>query len=438
MANSYDSLAKSLQEIISNRDSRKPVPYDTDGVVTRVEENTVWVKIAGSSIPETPIDRTIDAKTGDAVKVRFDNGRAWLTGNSTAPPTDDTLAQAADTKAVSAYVAAGIAQNSAISAMDSARKAQVSADDAARAADNAWGYADNANDAAAQAHTYAGQAYSRAVEAGNEAARAQTEANAARDSAQSANVSANAALLNLSTVENVLDLLQWSYEHGYYCYCASETTVVPEKVYFLLTPTRVASPTGSPDKNGYYEITGYISGTNIPILIKSTDTTVDAQKDYYTVSGVTVAEPTGSPKDNGYYELIMDDTLSDYVSGHLAMDERGLWLLPSGTPQSMTYKILISAVQGYEGITIFDNNGVAIAHYGSETSIGPEDGYHIAIRNAKLSFYNHDTEIAYINGEQLYITKTVVLDRMQLSDKWVWQYDSKDESIYLKWIGGDL
>lgn len=76
----------------------RPAPYDAAAVVTRVDGSTVWVKLAGSDI-ETPIKRTIDAKAGDSVQVRVSGGTAWINGNQTAPPTDDTLAREAKQKA---------------------------------------------------------------------------------------------------------------------------------------------------------------------------------------------------------------------------------------------------------------------------------------------------------------------------------------------------
>ena len=70
-------------------------PYDAPAVVTRIEGNaTAWVKIAGSDT-ETPVKLTIDAKAGDTVQVRVGGGSAWLTGNHTAPPTDNTKANEA-------------------------------------------------------------------------------------------------------------------------------------------------------------------------------------------------------------------------------------------------------------------------------------------------------------------------------------------------------
>jgi hypothetical protein len=87
---------------------KTPTPYDAPAVVTRVEGGaTAWVRIAGSDT-ETPVKLTVDAKTGDAVQVRVGGGSAWLTGNQTAPPTDDTKA---DKAMEQANKASGVATN---------------------------------------------------------------------------------------------------------------------------------------------------------------------------------------------------------------------------------------------------------------------------------------------------------------------------------------
>ena len=82
-------LIRNLQEAMQSRS--RPAPYDATAVVTRVDGTTAWVRLAGSDT-ETPIKRTIDAKAGDVVQVRVSGGSAWINGNQSAPPTDDTTA----------------------------------------------------------------------------------------------------------------------------------------------------------------------------------------------------------------------------------------------------------------------------------------------------------------------------------------------------------
>ena len=91
MASSMDKLAKELKKQITASDERKPKPYDTQAEVTRVEGNIAWVHIPGG-VDETPVRLTINAKKGDNVNLHVANGTAWITGNSTNPPTDDSTA----------------------------------------------------------------------------------------------------------------------------------------------------------------------------------------------------------------------------------------------------------------------------------------------------------------------------------------------------------
>ena len=90
---SNTDIIRSLQSAMESKQTT--APYDAPAVVTRIEGNaTAWVKIAGSDT-ETPVKLTIDAKAGDTVQVRVGGGSAWLTGNQTAPPTDNTKANEA-------------------------------------------------------------------------------------------------------------------------------------------------------------------------------------------------------------------------------------------------------------------------------------------------------------------------------------------------------
>lgn len=103
---SNTDIIRDLQKAMTAKDT--PAPYDAPAVVTRIEGGaTAWVKIAGNDT-ETPVKLTIDAKAGDTVQVRVGGGAAWLTGNQTAPPTDDTKA---DKAMEQANKASGVATN---------------------------------------------------------------------------------------------------------------------------------------------------------------------------------------------------------------------------------------------------------------------------------------------------------------------------------------
>ena len=81
-------------------------PYDTTAEVVRVEGSTAWVHIPGG-VDETPVQLTVNAEEGDTVQVRVGGGTAWITGNASAPPTDDKVAIEAQATAEEALRAAG-------------------------------------------------------------------------------------------------------------------------------------------------------------------------------------------------------------------------------------------------------------------------------------------------------------------------------------------
>ena len=84
-----------VKEIASVMKESKTKPYDTVAKVLRVDERTAYVHIDGGA-DETPAQMAINCKAGDSVKIRVSGGKAWLTGNLTSPPTDDTAANEAN------------------------------------------------------------------------------------------------------------------------------------------------------------------------------------------------------------------------------------------------------------------------------------------------------------------------------------------------------
>lgn len=92
-----NQIIKDISDAVKSVASDKTSAYDTQAEVIRIEGNTAWVHIYGG-VDETPVALTIDAHVGDVVQVRVGGGRAWLTGNGTAPPTDDTTAIIARTE----------------------------------------------------------------------------------------------------------------------------------------------------------------------------------------------------------------------------------------------------------------------------------------------------------------------------------------------------
>lgn len=111
---SIKKLADTIIKVVDERLNQKPKSYDTQAVVRRIDPETgeAFVHIP-NGIDETPVRLTVDASVGDTVQVRVADGKAWLTGNRTAPPTDDTTARVAQGTAAKAEVKAEQAEETA-------------------------------------------------------------------------------------------------------------------------------------------------------------------------------------------------------------------------------------------------------------------------------------------------------------------------------------
>ena len=391
---SMDKLVKDLSGIISESNSKKTKAYDTTAEVVRIEGDTVWVHIPGG-VDETPVKRTMSANVGDNVQVRVSGGTAWLQGNATSPPTDDTKANAAYSVAVTANELADLAA-------DSAERARNSASEAFEAAEGAKGDAKKAKDAADEALS-----------------------------------SADTAQVALSEVEKVVNVLEWVRDHGVY-QLTNDTTVVDGRFYFTITGTAVASPTGNPKSQGWYE---YDSTRG---YFLTTDVEVDPEKTYYTITAIATIPSTKNPKEEGLYEIkSVDEAITNYVSTRLVLDEDGLKITNNNG-----YYILLSD----SGMKIFkQGNADPLAVYGEKSVIGPQNGYHIEIgRNEQgvneIGFYHGSGEafkVAYIRGDQLYIPKVVVVTSMQVGDDsnggaWRWSVDKNfNMGLYFLGSGGE-
>ena len=122
MSSSLNRIRKNIIEAMQSANKQGTSAYDSVAEVRRVEGDTAWVHIAGG-VDETPVKLTIAAKAGDMVQVRVGGGRAWITGNASAPPTDDKTA-------ITAKSLANLAGNRAKTAQKIADQAQIVADSA--------------------------------------------------------------------------------------------------------------------------------------------------------------------------------------------------------------------------------------------------------------------------------------------------------------------
>lgn len=435
-----DLLIKNLAKTITEMPGKRPSAYDTQAEVRRVEGNTAWVHIPGG-VDETPVQLTTNAKKGDVVQVRVSGGRAWLYGNATAPPTDDTTAK-------EAKKTAAVADEHATNAVTSAMLAQQAADDAQNAASQANTLLNHMEEAAEAADTTLTGIYQDAKDAKDNAEIASRSAESAQTSATSAYNSANVALTQLSVVENIVGVLDLISKNGTYDR-TQDITPQPDKWYFA------KSGSGTTADPYVYTVVRNV----VFEYVLTSDTTIVSGKPYYTRSGEGTEEspyvytPVENPvqADIGtyyentnwnYYELTdIDEAIQNYVSSHLVLDDNGLNLLNGAT------KILLSTTQG---LVMYDQTGAPIAQYGEETVIGNLNDFGIKIGESpestqqtpiyELGFYQDGNRVAYINNNSLYITQTVVLRQMQMGDSlgiWAWcihEVNAKN-NLYLKWLG---
>lgn len=96
---------RSIGRSLSLASGASTKPYNSGAVVTTIDGGTAWVLVDGSDEP-MPVTKSIDCKPGDRVQVRVTSGSAHVTGNTTAPPTDDAQAVVAQeqTQAVQTQV----------------------------------------------------------------------------------------------------------------------------------------------------------------------------------------------------------------------------------------------------------------------------------------------------------------------------------------------
>ena len=223
MSSEFDKSVRDFVNTLKNANQIGTSPYDTSAEVVRIDGNTAWVHIPGG-VDQTPVKLTTNAKKGDIVQVRVSGGKAWITGNETAPPTDDTTAIKAETKANNAYAVSEMAIKDA----------------------------QRASEAAEQAETSAGEANTAALDA-------QGSADKAQESADKAGVSADSAMAHLSVVEDVAGVLNWIQQHGQFQVVQdTETTVDPKKWYYKYENDEyiLVNPEGdeNPYQEGWYEL----------------------------------------------------------------------------------------------------------------------------------------------------------------------------------------
>ena len=364
-------LIKDLMDAIKASDRKKTSGYDTSAVVRRIEDGTAWVHIPGG-VDETPVKLTINASVGDTVQVRVSGGRAFLVGNRTAPPTDDTTA---------------------IKATYVAKNAQETAVEAKSEASEAWHYAGTAKEAAESAQDSADSAAEAAIEAWN-------HADDAHQAAVSANNSANNALVQLSVVEDVAGTLRWISEHGSYV-LTTDTTVTEGSVYFIYEngdyiPIANPDPSANPSQEGWYVL----------------DVTESQAKYIMAHLAVTSAGLWVLPVNQLAEHPLVDSNDNQIIDS----DNNPIVDFSEDPQYSSGYKVLLSGGTNDPnfpiGLSIYNDEGAMVANYGKTTTIGNALLKHVYIDTDSVDIKDGDSVLASFeeNGMRVYAGGTEVVN----------------------------
>lgn len=367
-------LIKDLMDAIKASDRKKTSGYDTSAVVRRIEDGTAWVHIPGG-VDETPVKLTINASVGDTVQVRVSGGRAFLVGNRTAPPTDDTTA---------------------IKATYVAKNAQETAVEAKSEASEAWHYAGTAKEAAESAQDSADSAAEAAIEAWN-------HADDAHQAAVSANNSANNALIQLSVVEDVAGTLRWISEHGSYV-PTTDTTVIEGSVYFIYEngdyiPIANPDPSANPSQEGWYVL----------------DVTESQAKYIMAHLAVTSAGLWVLPVNQLAEHPLVDSNDNQIIDS----DNNPIVDFSEDPQHASGYKVLLSGGTNDPnfpiGLSIYNDEGEMIANYGTTTTIGAESGKNVYIDTDSVDIREGDNVLASFDGTGVYFYTFINNVRQQLA-----------------------
>lgn len=243
---------------------------------------------------------------------------------------DDNTFAYSDVSVMASYKAVKEAWDKANDAAEAAEAAEQSADEAATASQQA-------QTSATQAAASAGSAASSAVSAAADATQAAADAASAKSDARTANIAANNALMGLSTVESVVDLVNWFAEHKK---ATTDTTVQSGKAYYI-----------------YDSTTGALSKVE--------------------------PEGTENPAQQGWYE--MDEAISEYVATHVATTEDGLSVIGSANG----WRVLISSGSGNyaAGVFLIDPGGnIAQATTGTGITFNEDKPFYIGDEDAYITF----------------------------------------------------
>lgn len=439
------------------------------GEVLRLDpDGTIWVRLFGGS-EQTPVkESTVQAAPGMVVSVTISDGKAAITGSTSAP---SISAEKVTEMMVPIADAAQRAEGAAQAAEGAATSASRAANEANRLLEGVEEVAEQADKTVAQILADANVAGENAAQAVQDAATALAASEDALQSASRANTAALGAIAGLGTVEDVVDVIRWLSEHSaptsdtefaggkkYYdmidnslsivdnderraMYAQTvDGSVVDGKAYYTRSGQGTEEDPYSyeeaqmPDPAGLASLYELVEGEYVP----TGDTAYAFGKSYYALeSGGYVPSveldasdyyDKGNPTSQGLYEL--GDTVRNYLASHIAMTDEGLLLSADDTG----YHVRLAAT----GMQVIDPYGKVVGIHGETIQLGSTDGIYLQVTNSVLAFRTLSQQLAYFglneNGIwEMHIANTYVDDMIRFGD-YAWVKRSNG-NMSLKWLG---
>lgn len=385
MSTKLDAAVKELTQILLESGKNRTSPYDTQAEVVRVEGNIAWVHIPGG-VDETPVKLTMNAQIGDTVQVRVSGGNAWLVGNATSPPTDDTTANKAVNMSMESLLAAQSAIADAGVARQAAETAQAIVTDLEESVESLDVKVDTAEGKITTIEGDITQLESDVSTAqGNittiqgdittlqgDVTTMQGDVTDIKDDISDLESDVSTAQGNITTIQGNITTLQ------------QNVTDAQDDIDDAIEGLALAEN---------------VIGTLNWLIAHSTvtdDTTPAVGKSYYIKhqdgTFELVTDTTGkNPHEQGWYE--MDSAISNYVGAHLALTAYGLNI----TLDNNSYRIHIGTftANGDDGVYIIDENGEPVASYGIKATIGKQNKARLQIGDSTIQIVDAYTRELY-------------------------------------------
>lgn len=136
--------------------------------------------------------------------------------------------------------------------------------------------------------------------------------------------------------------------------------------------------------------------------------------------------------------------VDNFVKSHIEIDGTTMSIVSNDTMAKLVMSTL--------GLSLYGSKGTILAEYGEDAIIGDSTKFHVRIVTTSnvdsengIFFYNGANPVAYISGDRLYITQSVVLQQMDVGEQvangglgqWSWKVHEVDNqnNLYLKWLG---